>query len=80
LTCFTKLDDAHIPKVLQNAEDMGLFPADVFSTINATAAKDKQTARFQYTTVMTNIVVDPPERTYFMEGHRVYVCGLLKNP
>ncbi len=80
LTCFTRLDNAHVHKVLQNAEDMRLFPPNAFNVINAMAAKDKQTARFQYTTVMTNIVVDPPERTFFMEGHRVFVCGLLKNP
>ncbi|MBE0612378.1 MAG: hypothetical protein IH604_01800, partial [Burkholderiales bacterium] len=71
---------AKLDPVLDNANELDLYGGkDVYAAIKKTAATDKQAARAQYLTVMTNVNVDPPDRTGRLEGHRVYVCDLLKN-
>ena len=76
--CFTRVADGKLDLVWDNANALKLFTdAKVYNAIKTTAASDKQKARGYYVSAITTIDIDPPDRSGRLEGHRVYVCGLV---
>lgn len=75
--CFTGISDANIVPVANNANQLKLFlfPSD-YNDIKAAAATP-QKARAVYVSAMSLVKADTPGRLGLLEGHRVYVCGLL---
>jgi hypothetical protein len=76
--CFTRVADGKVVPVLDNANALKLFVLDSdYNDIKTTAASNMHKARADYVSAMSVIKADSQDRGGRLEGHRVYVCGLL---